>query len=293
MADKRFNVVFSGKLVDGKPPQEVLAKLCAVLELEQLQVRDIFKGGFGAVILKDADGSKAYALREDLRNAGAICTVQEITPPAAPEPLPGDMRTMEAPRPARPTQRPPQEARPLRPPPAVVANSGPGIGAPLFKLILVAVLAGGGWWGYQTYLAPPSPAVQAYTLFAEALAREEYQKAAEASTGQARGFVEARTQMMALSSMNVYGKEFSLSKPTISSIAGDIAWIKHKRKEEKKSDAGNVILQVEETVCRIPPGVSSAICKWPVTFLHDVEVAQADGIWKVTSFKEERLTPLQ
>jgi len=219
--------------------------------------------------------------------------VQEITPPAAPEPLPGDMRTMEAPRPARPTQRPPQEARPLRPPPAVVANSGPGIGAPLFKLILVAVLAGGGWWGYQTYLAPPSPAVQAYTLFAEALAREEYQKAAEASTGQARGFVEARTQMMAPSSMKVYGKEFSLSKPTISSIAGDIAWIKHKRKEEKNSDAGNVILQVEETVCRIPPGVSSAICKWPVTFLHDVEVAQADGIWKVTSFKEERLTPLQ
>jgi len=99
--------------------------------------------------------------------------------------------------------------------------------------------------------------------------------------------------MMAPSSLKMYGKEFSLPKPTISSIAGDIAWIKHKRKEEKKSDAGSVILQVEETVCRIPPGVSSAICKWPVTFLHDVEVAQADGIWKVSSFKEERLTPLQ
>ncbi|HXC92893.1 MAG TPA: hypothetical protein VN652_02715, partial [Geobacteraceae bacterium] len=228
MAEKRFNVVFSGKLVEGKPPQEVLAKLCSVLGLEQLQVREIFKGGVGAVILKDVDGSKAYAMREDLRNAGAVCTVQEIIPPPAPEPRPGDLRTMEAPQQARATQRSPQEARPLRPPPAVVTKSGPGIGALLFKLTLIAVLAGGGWWGYQTYLAPPSPAFQAYTLFAEALAREEYQKAAEASTGQARGHAEARTQMMAPSSMKVYGKEFSLSKPTISSIAGDIAWIKHK-----------------------------------------------------------------
>jgi hypothetical protein len=293
MADKRYNVVFSGKLVEDRPPQEVLAKLSSVLGLEQQEVREIFKGGFGAIVLNDQDSSKAYSMREDLRDAGAICTVQEIIPPKTAESPTGDMRTMEAPRQARPTQRPSQDSRPLRPPPAVVAKSGPGVGALLFKVILVATLAGGGWWGYQTYLAPPSPAFKAYTLFAEALAREEYQKATEASTGQARGHAEARTQMMAPSSMKIYGKELSMSKPTISSIAGDIAWIKHKRKEEKKSDAGNVIILVEETVCRIPPGVSSAICKWPVTFLHNVEVAQAEGTWKVSSFKEERLTPLQ
>jgi hypothetical protein len=293
MADKRYNVVFSGKLVEDKPPQEVLAKLCSVLELEQQQVRELFKGGVGAIILKDQDSSKAYNMREDLRDAGAICTVQEIIPPKETEPAAGDMRPMEVPRQTRSTQRPPQDTRPLRPPPAVVAKSGPGVGAIIFKVLLVSALAGGGWWGYQTYLAPPSPAFKAYTLFAEALAREDYQKAADAATGQARGHAEARTQMMAPSSMKVYGKEFTMSKPTISSIAGDIAWIKHKRKEEKKSDAGDVILQVEETVCRIPPGVSSAICKWPVTFLHDVEVSQDGGAWKVSSFKEERLTPLQ
>jgi len=292
MADKRFNVVFSGRLVEGRKPLEVLAKICPVLELEQQQVRELFKGGFGAVILKDVDGTKAYAMREELREAGAICTVQEIIPPPLPEPPPGSMLTLEAPRPALSTHQPPYLRAP-RQPPSVPEKSGPGVVSLIFKIALLAVLAGGGWWGYQTYLAPPSPAFQAYVLFAEAMAREEYQKAADAATGPARGHAEMRVQMMAPTTMKLYGREYSLSKPSISSIAGDIAWIKRKRKTEKKNDAGNVVLQVEETVCRIPPGVSSALCKWPVTFLHDVEVSQAEGTWKVSSFKEERLTPQQ
>jgi hypothetical protein len=92
--------------------------------------------------------------------------------------------------------------------------------------------------------------------------------------------------------MKVYGKEYSMSPPSVSSIAGDISWIKRKRKgEKKKTDGSAVLLEVEQTVCRIPPGVASALCKWPVTFRHEVELLQKEGVWKVTEFKEERLTP--
>jgi hypothetical protein len=183
--------------------------------------------------------------------------------------------------------------RPRWQPPPVPEKNGPGIVSLIFKLLFVGALAGGGWWGYQNYFAPPSPAFQAYVLFSEAMAREQYQKAADAATGAARGHAEMWMQMMAPTAMKVYGKEYSMSKPSISSIAGEVSWIKRKRKAEKKNDAGGVVLQVEETVCRIPPGVSSAFCKWPVTFLHDVEVSQMEGTWKVSSFKEERLTPQQ
>jgi hypothetical protein len=289
MSEKRFNVVFTGKLAEGKPPAEILTAICSVLEMEQQEVRELFEGGQGAVICNDLDGSRAYAMREALGEAGAVCTVQDVPPPPK-EPFPGDMQTMDAPRQARPVQRPAQESRPLRPPPKVVETSGPGIGVLLSAVVLIAALGAGGWWGYRTYFAPPSPAYKAYTMFAEALAREEYQKAAETATGQARDDAQGLTRMMAPSSMQVYGRELSMSKPSISSIAGDIAWIKYKRKQEKMNDPGSVTLQVEETVCRIPPGVSSAICKWPVTFRHDVEVSQEDGVWKVSSFKEERLT---
>jgi hypothetical protein len=291
MAEKRFNVLFSGKLVEGRKPPEVLAKLCTVLDLEPQQVRELFKGGFGAVILKDLDGPKAYEMREELREVGAICTVQEITPPPTPEPLPGNVRAMDPPRPERPASKQSPDLRPRWQPPPIPEKSGPGIVSLIFKLILVAALAGGGWWGYQEWFAPPSPAYAAYIEFSEAMAREQYQKAADAAISQARGYAEMRGQMMAPTTMKIYGKNYSMDKPSISSVVGEISWIKRKRKAEKKNNDGSVTLQVEETVCRIPPGVSSALCKWPVTFLHDAEVSQADGALKVSSFKEERLTP--
>lgn len=155
MAEKRFNVVFSGKLVEGKSHQEVLTKLCSVLGQEQQQVREIFKGGFGAIIHKELDGSKAYAMREELREAGAICTVNEILPPKATEAAPRDMQTMEAPLQAHFARKPSHESRPLQSPPAVAAKNGSGVGALIFKIVLIGALASGGWWGYQTYFTPP------------------------------------------------------------------------------------------------------------------------------------------
>jgi hypothetical protein len=33
------------------------------------------------------------------------------------------------------------------------------------------------------------------------------------------------------------------------------------------------------------------MCKWPVDFRHQAEVASEGGVWKVASFEETRLTP--
>lgn len=297
MAEKRYSIIFNGKLTPGANPAEVLANISKLLNLEVPQVRELFKPGAGAVIRQEMEGQNAYRLRDLLQEAGVDCNMQEVAASTeSPAPLDG-LRPGEA-QPRQPDDRRPQtQRRPAqRPLPqerhtSPASSSASGILSMLFKLIVLAAIGGGGWWGYQSYLAPPTPAYEAYVLYSESMAREQYQKAAEAASGQAKERADNWIRMSAPSTMKVYGREFSTTPPSVSSIAGEIAWIKRKRKSEKKSDNGGVILQVEETVCRIPPGVSSAICKWPVTFRQDVEVTQDSGSWKVSSFKDERLTP--
>jgi hypothetical protein len=147
MADKRFNIVYSGKLVEGKPPQEVLNNLCSLLEMEQKPVRELFNGGFGTVILKDLEGPGAYAMREALRNAGAVCTVQEIVAQSTETNFNAVSARKDA-RQVRPAQRS------LRPAATAVGKGGPDIGGLVFRSIIAVAIVGGGWWGYQCYLAP-------------------------------------------------------------------------------------------------------------------------------------------
>lgn len=289
LADKKFDVLFSGKLAEGSKPPDVLNKLCTVLGLENAMVRELFKPGAGAIIGKDLDGAAAYALREKLRDCGVISTVKEIEPaPTRETPFSG-MQSAGQPRSER-HQRP-QDLRPSWQPPAMPQQQGSGMFSIVFKIILLAAVAGGGWWAYQTWFAPPSPAFNAYASFAEAIVRGQYQKASDESQGDARAYAESWIQMTKPVTVKVYGKEIDMSPPSVNSIAGDIAWIKRKRKSEAKKSDTLVELQVEQTVCRIPPGVTSALCKWPVTFQHDVELQLIDGSWKVSGFKETRLTP--
>jgi len=288
MADKRFNVIFSGKLVEGRKPAEVLHKLGPVLGLEDARVRELFKSGAGSVILKDLEGNQAHTMRERLQEAGVICTLQENEPTPIAESSFSDMQSSNIPQPA-PHQRL-QDLKPVWSVP-VAQQQSPGIVALVFKIVLLVALAGGGWWVYQSWFAPPTPAFTAYAVFAEDMARGQYQKAVDESRGSAREFADSWVQMTKPTTMKVYGKEYSMSPPSVSSIVGEIAWIKRKKKLEKKKSDAVVELQVEQTVCRIPPGVSSALCKWPVTFQHDVELQLENGAWLVSGFKETRLTP--
>jgi len=288
MADKLFDIVFSGKLAAGSNPAEVLKKIAEILVVDEAQVRELFKPGAGAVIRGSLKGNSAYELRNRLQDIGVNCSVEEtvVPPQPAPQAEPANQpRSEPRPRP-RPREMPP--VRQAAPSPR---NEGPGIVSLLFKLVCLAAVAGGGWWAYQTWFAPPSPAFTAYAVFSEAIVRGEYQKAADGSVGDARAYAESWSQMTKPGSMKVYGREYTMSPPSVSSIAGEVAWIKRKRKTETKKSDSTVELQVEQTVCRIPPGVSSAICKWPVTFQHEVELQLVDGSWKVAEFKEVRLTP--
>lgn len=159
-------------------------------------------------------------------------------------------------------------------------------------VILLIAVAVGGWFVYRNYFAPPSPAYLAYQQYAEALAREQYEKAESLSVGAAQGAAAALRQGMAGSEIKVYGQNLSTRPPSIASIVGEVHSIKWNKESESGDDA-RVAIVVTETVCRIPPGVSSALCKWPVEFRHDVELQSVGGIWKVSSFTETRITSQQ
>jgi hypothetical protein len=152
MADKRFNILFSGKLAEGIAPAEALKRLCVTLNQDEAQIRELFKAGFGAVILTDLEGQQAYAVRDKLRDAGAHCSVQEAAPPPPQETLSGSMLTMESSRVARPATR--NNTLHHRPPVATQPANSSQIGTLSIKAIMLAVLAVACWWGYQHWLAP-------------------------------------------------------------------------------------------------------------------------------------------
>jgi hypothetical protein len=161
----------------------------------------------------------------------------------------------------------------------------------IVTLLFIVGLAVGGWFGYQKYLAPPSPALLAYQQYAEALAREQYDKAEAIATGPALERTTALHQAAGGSTLQLYGQSLSMRPPSIREIAGDVHSIKWDKQSEERSGDDKVTLVVTETVCRIPPGVSSALCKWPVDFLHEVEMTHEGESWKLVSFKETRITP--
>jgi hypothetical protein len=72
-----------------------------------------------------------------------------------------------------------------------------------------------GWFGYKQYLAPPSPAYLAYQQYADALAREQYDRAETLSTGQAQAAMLSLRQGAAGASIKVYGKTLTMRPPSI------------------------------------------------------------------------------
>lgn len=153
MTEKRYMLVFSGKLVEGRKPPEVLSKLSDVLGLGQQEVRELFKTGCGTIILNDLDTSNVYVMQEKLREAGAICSVREIPAQQPLDPLSGTMLTVESTipsRPAKPKSAEPQSRMQAPPLPQKEKTGKPSL---IIKLILLLCIVAGCWWGYQTYLA--------------------------------------------------------------------------------------------------------------------------------------------
>jgi hypothetical protein len=158
------------------------------------------------------------------------------------------------------------------------------------KVLFVIASIGAGWYAYERWFAV-SPAYQAYQRYAEARARQDWPALEALSAGAAADELAARRGAAKTRQLDLYGQHLTLGAPSVAEIAGDVSWIEYQRESEERSGDGAVSLVAVQTVCRIPPGVASAICKWPVSVRQRVELAQAGGAWRVEGFSEEPLTP--
>ena len=158
------------------------------------------------------------------------------------------------------------------------------------KVLFLVILVGGGWYAHQRWVAV-SPAYQTYQRYAEARARQEWKTLDALADGVAADELEQMKGTYATQHVEVYGQAYALPAPSVADVAGSVAWIDYQRESEESAGSGFVNLVAVQTVCRIPPGVTSAMCKWPVSFRHEVELAEVDGAWLVESFSEERITP--
>ena len=158
------------------------------------------------------------------------------------------------------------------------------------KVLFVALLAGAGWYGYERWFAV-SPAYQTYQRYAEARARQDWPALGALSGGAVADELAALKGASKTQHLDLYGQHLTLGAPNVAEIAGDVSWIEYQHESEERSGDGAVSLVAVQTVCRIPPGVASAICKWPVSFRQRAELAEAGGTWRVESFSEEPLTP--
>ena len=156
----------------------------------------------------------------------------------------------------------------------------------LLKAVAVVLVIFFGWRLYKRYLAPPSPAYQAYQHFADAMAREKYDDAAALATGAAKNAILAIQQRENPAPMHIYGRTLSMKPPSISEIAGEVDGIRFKLVSEQSSGDGEA-LEVLEAVNRTPPGVTSAMNMHWKSFRHHVKMVQEGQAWHVSEFAEE------
>ena len=113
MAEKKYNVVFSGDVVQGQSIKEIKARMAALFKTSAESIESIFKQK-AAVIKRNVDHETAKKYVQMIQKTGAICRIIPIESTPAPSP---------------------QAARPLAPAPAAkpaapekkVETSGPRV----------------------------------------------------------------------------------------------------------------------------------------------------------------------
>lgn len=111
MTDKRYSVIFTGRIVEGAEPAAVKANLARLFKVDAARVESMFAGK-PVVIKKNLDAEKARSYRDALAQAGAaVSVVEDGGPNAAPSPPP-------AAPPASPAVAPAANAAPPQPPQA-------------------------------------------------------------------------------------------------------------------------------------------------------------------------------
>ncbi len=96
MTEKRYNLVFEGKIARGQTPEEVKKKLGAMLKLDAKGVGQIFSGR-PVIIKKELDPQTAAKYKQAFESAGAVARLEE-TAPAGPESSAGDLKQKSEPK---------------------------------------------------------------------------------------------------------------------------------------------------------------------------------------------------
>ncbi|MBI5854398.1 MAG: hypothetical protein HZB35_04060 [Nitrospirae bacterium] len=163
------------------------------------------------------------------------------------------------------------------------------------KLLVVAILIAGGYYGYQhSSLAPKSEVVQTYQKFADHMVRDQFQEAKQYAVGPALQAVETLLQpapnygsspvglyksVMSDQAVKKYGRNLTRE------LAGDVGETAYKvESEQKQSDGQTVKIVAVQQVARfragkVQPNIS--------VFRHTVEMKRAAAGWKVQSIQEQ------
>lgn len=91
MTEKRYNLVFEGKIAQGQTPAEVKKKLGAMLKLDAKGVGQIFSGR-PVIIKKEMDSQTAAKYKQAFESAGAVARVEEASGAKAAEPQTPDLK---------------------------------------------------------------------------------------------------------------------------------------------------------------------------------------------------------
>lgn len=85
MTDKRFNIVFQGRIDQGASPAAVRDNLARLFRMDAARVEALFSGQ-RVVIKRDADQATMMKFRAAMKQAGALCEVEEVgaSAPAGP-----------------------------------------------------------------------------------------------------------------------------------------------------------------------------------------------------------------
>ncbi|KAF0810368.1 hypothetical protein A167_00648 [Alcanivorax sp. S71-1-4] len=85
MSDKRFHIIFQGRIDQGASPEAVRENLGRLFRMDAARVEALFSGQ-RVVIKRDADQATMMKFRAAMKQAGALCEVEEVGVPEPPVP---------------------------------------------------------------------------------------------------------------------------------------------------------------------------------------------------------------
>ena len=166
------------------------------------------------------------------------------------------------------------------------------------KLILLAALAGGGFWVYRHYFYV-SPSAKVYAEFADAVGRGRYDLATKLASGAVAGQVERlvndQNRRVGPDLSKIYGGAASGAQPTAgqltAEIAGPVVKTRQKVLRETKDKNGTVHLAAVSSICRERPGCTGARCVTCVDYPQEVDVCSDGASRSICAFSQGEATP--